>query len=125
MPRGRQLAPLILDEETREQLLGLAKSTTLPHSVVLRAKMILASAEGRTNTEAGRRLATSGGQVAPALPRERSERIARRTPAGAAAHLRRRQGRRPDQPRATGQAARRHALERPHAGPGRGRVPGR
>ena len=59
MPRGRQLAPLILDEQTREQLQGLAKSTTLPHSVVLRAKMILASAEGLTNTEAARRIGAS------------------------------------------------------------------
>ena len=59
MPRGRQLAPLTLDEETREQLLGLSKSTTLPHSVVLRARMILASAEGLTNTEAGRRVGAS------------------------------------------------------------------
>ena len=59
MPRGRQLAPLILDGETREQLLGLAKSTTLPHSVVLRAKMILASEEGLTNTEAARRVGAS------------------------------------------------------------------
>ena len=59
MPRGRQLAPLTLDEETREQLLGLSKLTTLPHSVVLRARMILASAEGLTNTEAGRRVGAS------------------------------------------------------------------
>ena len=59
MRRGRQLAPLTFDEETREQLLGLSKSTTLPHRVVLRAKMILASAEGLTNTEAGRRVGAS------------------------------------------------------------------
>ena len=59
MPRGRQLAPLTFDEETREQLLGVSKSTTLPHRVVLRAKMILASAEGLTNTEAGRRVGAS------------------------------------------------------------------
>lgn len=59
MPRGRQLAPLTLDEETREQLLGLSKSATLPQRVVLRAKMILASAEGLTNTETGRRVGAS------------------------------------------------------------------
>ena len=59
MPRGRQLALLILDEETGEQLLGLSKSTTLPHSVVLRAKMILASGECLTNTGAGLRVGAS------------------------------------------------------------------
>lgn len=59
MPRGRQLAPLILDVKTREQLLGLSKSTTLPHSVVQRAKMILAGAEGLTNTEAALRVGAS------------------------------------------------------------------
>jgi transposase len=59
IPRGRQLAPLPLDEETRGELLRLSQSTTLPHSVVLRAKMILASAEGITNTEVGRRVGAS------------------------------------------------------------------
>lgn len=33
MPRGRRLAPLSLDEETRDQLTGLAQPTTLPHSL--------------------------------------------------------------------------------------------
>ena len=59
MPRGRQLAPLALDAETREQLTGLSQSTTLPHSVVLWAKMVLASAEGLSNTEVGRRVGAS------------------------------------------------------------------
>ena len=59
MPRGRQLAPLSLEAETREQLTSLSHSTTLPHSLVLRAKMILASAEGRSNTEVGRRVGAS------------------------------------------------------------------
>ena len=59
MPRGRQLTPLSLDEETRGKLLSLSQSTTLPHSVVLRAKMILASAEGITNPEAGRHVRAS------------------------------------------------------------------
>ena len=33
MPRGRQLAPQPLDEETRGKPLGLSQATTLPHSV--------------------------------------------------------------------------------------------
>ena len=41
MPRGRQLAPLILDEESEQ----LPSRSPLCRSV-LRAKMILASAEG-------------------------------------------------------------------------------
>ena len=71
MPRGRQLAPLTLEEETREQLTGLAQSTTLPHSLVLRAKMILASAEGISNAAVGRRVGASEqgvGKLAPPLP---------------------------------------------------------
>ena len=63
MPRGRQLAPLALDKETHEQLTGLSQSTTLPHSLVLRAKMILSSAEGLSNTEVGRRVGASGQAV--------------------------------------------------------------
>lgn len=63
MPPGRQLAPLTLDKETHNQLTGLAQSTTLPHSLVLRAKMILASAEGLSNTAVGQRLGASGQAV--------------------------------------------------------------
>lgn len=37
MPRGHQLAPLTLAEETGEQLASLARSTTLPHSSESRA----------------------------------------------------------------------------------------
>ena len=63
MPRGRQLAPLSLEAETREQLTSLSKSTTLPHSLVRRAKMILASADGLSNTEVGRRVGASAQAV--------------------------------------------------------------
>ena len=70
MPRGRKLMPLILDPQQQDQLEGVARSTTMPHGVVLRARMILACAEGLTNAagaERGRRLAASGQQVAPPL----------------------------------------------------------
>ncbi len=46
MARGCQFASLALDAETPEQLPGLSQSTTLAHNLVLRAMMILASAEG-------------------------------------------------------------------------------
>ncbi len=59
MPTGRQLAPLSLDARTRSALLSLSQASALPRSVALRAKMILVSAEGITNTEAGRRVGAS------------------------------------------------------------------
>ena len=63
MPPGRQLAPLTLDQETHKQLTSLAQSTALPHSLVLRAKMILASAEGLSNTAVGHRVGASAQAV--------------------------------------------------------------
>ena len=59
MPRGRQLAPLTLSTEQRDQLKGVAHSTTMPHALVLRARMILASAEGLTNAAVARRVGAS------------------------------------------------------------------
>ena len=60
MPRRRQLAPLILDEKTRSNGWWLFESSTLPHSVVLRAKIVLASREGLTNSEVPQRFLDSG-----------------------------------------------------------------
>ena len=59
MPRGRQLPPLTLTDDQRDQLQGVAPSTTLPHALVLRARMILASAEGLTNADVARRVGAS------------------------------------------------------------------
>ena len=56
MPRGRPLVPLALTDEQQDQLKGIAHSTTLPYALVLRARIILASAEGSTNAEIARRL---------------------------------------------------------------------
>ena len=55
MPRGRKLEPLTLTDEQQEQLEGIVRSTTLPYALVLRARMILASAEGLTNEAVARR----------------------------------------------------------------------
>ena len=49
MPRGRPLTPLTLTDEQQDQLNGIARSATLPHALVQRARMILASAEGLNN----------------------------------------------------------------------------
>ena len=59
MPRGRKLPPLVLSDEQRHQLQGVARSTSLPHGLVLRARMILASAEGLTNRAVAERVGAS------------------------------------------------------------------
>ena len=56
MPRGPKLALLTLTDEQRDQLNGIAHSTTMPHALVQRARMILASAEGLTNAAVARRV---------------------------------------------------------------------
>ena len=56
MPHGRPLVPLALTHEQQDQLKGVAHSTTLPYALVLRARIILASAEGSTNAEVAKRL---------------------------------------------------------------------
>ena len=59
MPRGRKLAPLALSDEQREQLLSWTRSASMPQSLALRARIILASAEGLTNTAVAKRLGIS------------------------------------------------------------------
>ena len=46
MPHGRKLASLTLSDEQQNQLHGIAQSATLPYALVVRARIILASAEG-------------------------------------------------------------------------------
>lgn len=50
MSRGRPKKPLKLSDEVREQLLSIANSRSLPYSHVRRAKIILMSDQGLTNT---------------------------------------------------------------------------
>lgn len=57
MPTGRPKIALELTAEERTQLKALSTSRTLPHSLVSRAKVVLWSAEGRSNTEIAGRLA--------------------------------------------------------------------
>ena len=59
MPRGRQLSPLVLDDQQRTDLLALARSTSMPHALVQRAQLILASAEGLTNKAVAQRVGLS------------------------------------------------------------------
>ena len=45
MPRGRQLPPLVLSDEQRGQVTALANSSSMPHALVQRARIIVACAE--------------------------------------------------------------------------------
>jgi putative transposase len=56
MPIGRPKTELVLSEDERVQLSSLAASRSLPHALVARAKVILLSAEGASNTEIADRL---------------------------------------------------------------------
>ncbi len=59
MPRGRPLPPLVLTDDQRDQLVAVSRSTSMPHGLVQRARMILACAEGLTNTAVAERLDVS------------------------------------------------------------------
>jgi putative transposase len=50
MPSGRPKAPLVLNNEVKQQLETIANSRTLPYAQVRRAQIILMSARGLTNT---------------------------------------------------------------------------
>jgi putative transposase len=49
MPMGRPKTPLLLNPEENAQLRAVAASRSLPHGLVLRAKIILLSASGMSN----------------------------------------------------------------------------
>jgi putative transposase len=53
---GRPKTALILSDDEREQLSSLARSRALPHAIVARAKVVLWSAEGQSNSEIADRL---------------------------------------------------------------------
>lgn len=42
-----------LDQQRREQLKAFARSTSLPHELVMRAKILLQAAEGVSNLQVG------------------------------------------------------------------------
>jgi putative transposase len=56
MITGRPKPSLILAPDEQTQLRSLAASRTLPHALVARAKLVLWSAEGQSNTQIARRL---------------------------------------------------------------------
>ena len=63
MPPGRQLPPLVLSDEQCLQVTALANSSSMPHSLVQRARIIVACAEGRTNAEVAARVGASPSAV--------------------------------------------------------------
>src|SRR5262245_4675376 len=56
MSIGRPKTALVLSPDERVQVSGLARSRALPHAIVARAKLVLWSAEGASNTEIASRL---------------------------------------------------------------------
>ena len=56
MATGRPKTPLTLTDDERTQLKSLARSRTLPHALVARAKLVLWSSEGESNSEIAARL---------------------------------------------------------------------
>jgi len=63
MPTGRPKPSLEVSPEEQTQLKSLAASRSLPHSLVSRAKVVLWSAEGRTNAEIADRLGWTNATV--------------------------------------------------------------
>lgn len=56
MPMGRPKPPLVLSPEESERLRALVASRTLPHGLVMRARIILLSASGMSNQAVAARL---------------------------------------------------------------------
>ena len=63
MPRGRQLPPLALTSEQREQLTAVSQSTSMPYGLVQRARIVLTCAQGLTNSAVAKRLDASPSAV--------------------------------------------------------------
>lgn len=56
MPRGRPVAPIVLNDNEKLQLLSLANSRALPFGLVRRAQIVLACADGEANSSIAKRL---------------------------------------------------------------------
>ncbi len=64
MPRGRPVKPVVLAEEEKAQLVSLANSRSLPHGLVRRAQIVLACAEGESNSSIAGRMRVNKATVA-------------------------------------------------------------
>ncbi|MFM8524704.1 MAG: helix-turn-helix domain-containing protein, partial [Cyanobacteriota bacterium] len=54
------MSPLLLDEVEAQQVQALANSSSLPHSIVQRAQIVLACGAGETNTAIAKRMGLTG-----------------------------------------------------------------
>lgn len=59
MSTGRPKPPIVLGEGEKLQLKTMAKSRSLPHALVIRARLVLMAADGRTNEAIARELRLS------------------------------------------------------------------
>ena len=63
MAMGRPKAALVLSPRQREQLEGMAKSRSLPAGLVIRVRIVLLSASGKTNQQIARQLGLANATV--------------------------------------------------------------
>jgi putative transposase len=63
MPRGRPIAPIVLSDDEKSQLLSLARSRSLPHGLVQRAQIVLACAEGTPNATIAKNMGMTNATV--------------------------------------------------------------
>jgi hypothetical protein len=60
MPTGRPKAELVLSEAERLQLGSMARSRSIPAALSLRARIVLATAEGEANSRIAERMQITG-----------------------------------------------------------------
>jgi putative transposase len=60
MAMGPPMKPLLFTDDDRKQLQEMAKTRTMPHSLVVRAQIILACSNGEANNDIADRLGLSG-----------------------------------------------------------------
>jgi len=73
---GRPLAPLTLSESEREELRAITRSRSMPQSLATRARIVLLSADGESNTDIAERLGLSKPTVGIWRKRYVTQRIA-------------------------------------------------
>jgi len=73
---GRPLAPLTLSESEREELRSITRSRSMPQSLATRARIVLLSADGESNTDIAERLGLSKPTVGIWRKRYVTQRIA-------------------------------------------------
>lgn len=59
MPKGRPKVPVVLPAEDRQQLVAVARSRSLPHGLVMRARIVLLAADGLPNAAIAEQLGFS------------------------------------------------------------------